>query len=130
MKATNMSALTVPTNAEIIAELVHELIDVQRIAPFKFGIYYNANEGPARVPVHKITNGGTMGQVEFASATASRMWCGSALKEGYTVARIMGRGDVLADFSVSRRRRYYEQRIKLQSMTPAQRKADDDSIPF
>ena len=124
-----MSALTVPSNTEIIAELVRELIDVQRIAPFKFGIYYDAKTGPARVSVHKITNGGTMGQVEFASATASQMWCESALKEGYTVMRIIARND-MHQATLSRRKRYYEQKIKFNAMTPEQRKIEDDSIPF
>ena len=129
MTAVNTSVLTVPTDAEIIAELVLELIDVQRVAPFKFGIRYDANTEPARVPVHKITNGGTMGRVEFVSATAALMWCEKALKEGYTVERLVGR-DAPVRASVSQQRRVYEQRIKFQAMTPAQRHALDDEIPF
>ena len=125
----NTSVLTVPTDTEIAIELALELFNAQRIAPFKFGIYYDAKKGPARVPVHKITNNGTMGQVEFASAATSRMWCAVALKEGYTVVRIIGRDD-MHQATLSRRRRYYEQKIKFQAMTPTQRQALDDEIPF
>ena len=124
-----MSVLTVPTDTEIIAELVLELIDAQRVAPFNFGIYYDAKKGPARVPVHRITNRGTMGRVEFVSATAALMWCENALKEGYTVERLVGR-DAPVRASVSQQRRMYEQKIKFQAMSPEQRKIEDDSIPF
>jgi hypothetical protein len=124
-----MSVLTAPTDTEIIAELVLELIDAQRIAPFKFGILYDAKKGPARVTVHKITNNGTMGRVEFSNAAASRMWCAVALKEGYTVVRIIGRDD-MHQATLSRRKWHYEQNIKYNAMTPAQRQTLEDEVPF
>jgi hypothetical protein len=124
-----MSALTVPSDAEIIAELVLELIDVQRVAPFKFGIRYDANNEPARVTVHKVTANGTMGQVEFKTMAASRAWCESALKEGYTVERLISRHDA-HQATLSRRKRYYEQKIKYEAMSQTERKALDDDIPF
>lgn len=124
-----VSALTVPTDVEIIAELVLELIDVQRVAPFKFGIRYDANKEPARVPVHKVTASGTMGLVEFKTMAASRAWCENALKEGYTVERLISRHDA-HQATLSRRKRYYEQKIKYLSMTQAERHAFDDEIPF
>lgn len=124
-----MSALTVPSDAEIIAELVLELIGVQRVAPFKFGIRYDANNEPARVTVHKVTANGTMGQVEFKTMAASRAWCESALKEGYTVERLISRHDV-HQATLARRKRYYEQKIKYEAMSQGERKVLDDEIPF
>ena len=124
-----MSALTVPSDAEIITELAEELIRVHRIPPFRFGILYDAKQGPARVTVHKVVKKGTMGEVEFPSAFVAYQWCMAALHEGYTVERLLGR-DVLDDASVSRRRRMYEQRVKFAAMTPAERKVLDDEIPF
>ena len=125
----NTSALTVPTDTEIIVELVLELIDVQRVAPFRFGIHYDANKEPARVTVHRVTANGTMGEVEFRTAAASRAWCESALREGYTVERLISRHDV-HPATLSRRKRYYEQKFKYNAMTPAQRQELDDDIPF
>jgi hypothetical protein len=124
-----MSALTVPSDAVIVAELTDELIRCHRIAPFRFGVYYDAKNGPARVEVHKVVKKGTMGEVEFKSEALARGWCVRALMQGYTVERLLGR-DVLDDANVSRRRRMYEQRVKYQAMSPAQKQALDDEIPF
>ena len=124
-----MSALTVPSDAEIVAELTAELIRCHRLAPFRFGISYDAKKEPARVTVHKVVKNSTMGEVEFNSEVAARKWCEAALKEGYTVERLLGR-DTLDDASVSRRRRMYEQKVKYAAMSPAEQKALDDEIPF
>jgi hypothetical protein len=130
MMAVNTSVLTVPTETEIVVELTEELIRCHRLTPFRLGIYYDAKKEPARVTVHKVVKNGTMGEVEFNSEAAARKWCETALKEGYTVERLIGRGESLVDASVSRRRRMYEQKIKFNAMTPAQRQALDDEIPF
>ena len=124
-----MSVPTVPSDAEIAVELADELIRVHRVAPFRLVIHYDAKKEPARVVVHKVVKNSTMGEVEFAAPDAARKWCESALREGYAVERLVGR-DVLESNSVSRRRRFYEQRAKYQAMTPAQRQALDDEIPF
>jgi hypothetical protein len=124
-----MSAVTVPSDAQIVVELAEELIRVHQIAPFRFGIAYDAKAGPARVPVHKVVRRGTMGEVEFATEALARGWCAHALMEGYAVERLLGR-DVLYDASVSRRRRMYEQRVKYQALTPAEREVLDSEIPF
>jgi hypothetical protein len=124
-----MSAPTVPNDAAIIAELADELIRVNLLAPFRFGITYDANAGPARVLVHKVVRRGTMGEVEFTERNAARKWCEAALREGYTVERLVGR-DVLESNSLPRRRRFLEQQAKYQAMSPAERKVLDDEIPF
>lgn len=125
----NTSASIVPTDGEIAVELTVELIRSHRIAPFRFGIYYDAKKEPARVPVHKVVKNGTMGEVEFKSVGEACVWCERALNAGYTVERLVGR-DALDSASVSRRRSMYEQQAKYKAMTPEQRKIEDDSIPF
>jgi hypothetical protein len=124
-----MSALTVPSDAEIVTELADELIRVHRLSPFRFGISYDAKKEPARVVVHKVVKNSTGGEVEFTSAITAHQWCVAALKEGYSVERLVGR-DVLESNSLAQRRRYYEQITKYQSISPAERKALDDEIPF
>jgi hypothetical protein len=121
---------TIPADTAIVAELADELIRCHRLAPFRFGIYYDAKKEPARVTVHKVVKNGTMGQVEFTTADAGRKWCVKALTEGYTVERILDSRITLVDASLSRRRRMYEQKAKYNAMTPAQRQALDDEIPF
>jgi len=117
------------TDSEIVKELVEELVSVQRVAPFKFGIYYDAKNEPARVTVHRVIRNGTMGIVEFERIASARFWCDDALREGYEVERLTPRGECLGSSSVSRRRRYYEQKAKYDAMTPEQREIEDE-IPF
>ena len=124
-----MSALIVPSDAEIVVELAEELIRCHRLSPFRFGITYDAKNEPARVPVHKVTKNSTKGEVEFIALKSARKWCEDALTAGYVVERLIGR-DAVDSASVSRRRRFYEQKVKFQAMTPAQRQALDDEIPF
>ena len=124
-----MSVRTAPSDLLIEAELVDELIRVHRLAPFRFGICYDAKSEPARVTVHKVVKNGTMGEVEFKTEKAARQWCTDALRQDYTVERLIGR-DTLVSATVARRRRMYEQRVKYQAMTTAQRQALDDEIPF
>lgn len=123
------SAVTaLPSDTEIAIEVALELINVQRIAPFKFGIYYDAKKEPARVTVHRIAKSGTMGVYESNVLRAARIWCEQALKEGYEVVRLTSGADTSG--SVERRRRYYQQKIKFQSMTAAERRKLDDDVPF
>jgi len=121
--AANGCAMTVPSDAEIVVELAAELIGIQRVAPFRLGIYYNAKIEPARVTVHKVVKNGTMGQVEFNSLVPARIWCEGALIEGYSVVRLVAGAE--REASVSKRRRYYEQVERRQ-----QSDIDDDEIPF
>src|SRR5674476_165971 len=103
MTAVSMSVLTVPTDTEIVVELAGELIRCHRLAPFRFGISYDAKKGPARVTVHKVVKNGTRGEVEFMSFGSARKWCEDALTEGYTVERLIGRNEALVSASVLRR---------------------------
>lgn len=112
----------------VIAELVGELMNAHRLAPFKFGIFYNAKAEPARVKVHAVERNGTMGTVVFPSPRAARAWAADALREGYEVVRIVWRHDFV-HASLSRRKRYLEQKAKYDAMSPAE-KAIDDEIPF
>lgn len=124
-----MSVRTVPSDALIEAELVAELIACSRVPPFRFGICYDAKSEPARVTVHKVVKNGTTGEVEFKTEKAARQWCTDALRQDYTVERLIGR-DTLVSATVARRRRMYEQKIKYLLMTQAERHALDDEIPF
>ncbi len=118
----NISVLTVPSDTEIAIELAEELIRSRRLHPYRFRIYYDAKREPARVAVHRVVKNGTAGETEFTSIPAARIWCESALKNGYVVERVIGRECVSA--SLARRRRSYEYRAKKPVDT------DDDSIPF
>jgi hypothetical protein len=121
------ATIALPSDTEIAIEVALELISVQRVAPFKFGIYYDAKKEPARVTVHRVVKAGTMGVYESNVLTAARIWCECALKEGYEVVRLTSGQDVSG--SVERRRRYYQQKIKFQAMSPAERQKLDD-VPF
>ena len=119
----------IPSDSEIAIEVAAELFGAQRVSPFRFGIYYDAKKEPARVTVHRVVKNGTMGEVEFTTPASARIWCENALREGYTVDRILGR-DYSVSGSVQNRRRYYEQMAKREAMTPQQLRDEDDSIPF
>lgn len=121
--------MSVPTDSEIIKELVDELMIVQRTAPFEFGIYYDAKKEPARVTVHSVVKNGTMGTFKTMIPRAARDWVEDALREGYTVARIIGRDDSYQG-SLSRRRQSHEWKSKRAAMTPQQIRDEEDEIPF
>lgn len=115
---------------EIIKELTDELMAVSRVPPFSFAIAYDAKTEPARVTVHCIIKNGTMGAVEFTSIIAARAWVWSALAEGYTVTRVIGRRhDDSFTASLARRQSRYVRKAKYDAMTKAEREAEDE-IPF
>lgn len=124
-----MNAQTVPGDSEIAVILAAELIREQPVAPFKLAIYYDAQKEPPRVKVHRVIRGGTMGAVEFTSASAARRWAEEALREGYRVIRIYRYHDE-SEHDVATYRRHLEHTYARAAMTPEQRKIEDDEIPF
>jgi hypothetical protein len=117
------------TDDEIIKELADKLMSLSLVPPFVFGIYYNAKKEPARVRVHRVTRNGIMGETTFLIRRSARAWCEEALREGYTVVRLLGRDDS-HEASLASRKQYLEREAKRAALTPEQRKAIDDEIPF
>ena len=117
------------TDSEIVMQLVDELMKARLTAPYIFRIAYDAKIEPARVRIHRVVKNGRAGEVTMLVTRSARQWCEDALREGYEVERVLGRGFTVSA-SVERRRSQLEWKEKRAAMTPAQLKAEDDSIPF
>lgn len=117
------------SDAEIVEDLIGELLTASRMPPFKLGIEFDANAGPARVRVHQIEKAGKLGTVTFQYSRDARWWIGEALRAGYAVSRIVGRVPI-EEVSVEWRRNSLRRKEERDRLTPAQLQAMDDEIPF
>lgn len=115
----------IPTDAEIADELADELMHVSLVPPYRVGIRFDAKAGPCPRPIHKISAHGTVGEIAFSFQSDARRWLRDTLLAGYTVVRPEGR-HWSYERSLATRRRLYEHR----ALTPAERQAIDDDIPF
>ncbi len=117
------------SDSDIVQAIADTLMDVSRLPPYKLGVWHDAKAGPCALPVHSIVMAGKMCIVVYQNATDARTWIVKALRMGYIVARQEGRDWHMHKHSVKEIRRdlYYRKRA---AMTPAERQAEADEIPF
>lgn len=113
----------------IAADLARELMDISRVAPFKFGVRFDAKAGPCKVPIHNVEKAGTMGTVTFRHRDPAIEWVRNALLAGYSVCRAEGHHWPHEE-SIARRRRDIEYKEARAGLTRAEIDAMDDEIPF
>ena len=120
----------IASDSDIAQAIADDLVDVQRVPPYKLAVWHDAKAGPCSLPVHSIIDNGRMCMVEYQSASDARAWIVKALRMGYRVARQEGRDWRVHEYSVKEIRRDLTYRLKRASMTPEQREKDDSEIPF
>ena len=120
----------IASDSDIAQAIADDLVDVQRVPPYKLAVWHDAKAGPCSLPVHSIIDQGRMCSVEYQSASDARTWIVKALRMGYIVARQEGRDWHMHKHSVKEIRRDLDYRAKRAAMTPAERQEDEDTIPF
>jgi len=117
-------------DSDIAQAITDELLQVSRLPPYKLAVWHKAKEGPCALPVHSIIDNGRMCMVVYQNPHEAGQWIVKALRMGYIVARQEGRDWLLHRHSVADIRRALDYRAKRAQMTPAERQAEDDEIPF
>ncbi len=117
------------SDSDIAQAIADTLMNVRRLPPYRLAVWHDAKASPCALPVHSIIDQGRMCSVEYQSASDARTWIVKALRMGYIVARQEGRDWHMHKHSVKEIRRdlYYRKRA---AMTPAERQAEADEIPF
>ena len=87
------------SDSDIVQAIADELMNVQRLPPYRLAVWHDAKAGPCALPVHSIIDNGKMCMVEYQAASDARTWIVKALRMGYTVARQEGRDWFLPCFS-------------------------------
>ena len=122
----------IPNNFALIRTLTAQLLDVRASPPFR--ILINHDVGPPKniaCPLeYNFRHGRDVG-FETRDRPAAIKWIGQALMKGYRVERLDRTGwNVLETANLKSARQRATRQAEREAMTPEQRKAELDSIPF
>jgi hypothetical protein len=117
---------------DLIPTLTAQLLNVRGLRPYRLSI--NHNVGPPHnvaCPLQYDWRHGRAVGIETNSRDHAIRWIRSALLFGYRVERLDRTGwNVLESADLKAARQRAVRAAEREAMTPEQRKAEDDSIPF